>query len=195
MNELNKSFEKWMVIPYNKDLYEKYNTLPLVTNQNMSNEEKNIKYNDSLSKITNTYSTKTKPEAISKLAPESSTKFNQSDIKPEELDESILNASFNETKDLMDLEEEPFKNDIKIEPSNLNKSIIGKKNKPKKLKNVKRINIPNNKLKTSHVKDFLDTVYPKIEINVPATNTRSKSIKRLQEGKNIINWTIYKNIY
>jgi hypothetical protein len=195
MNELNKSFEKWMVIPYNKDLYEKYNTLPLVTNQNMSNEEKNIKYNDSLSKITNTYSTKTKPEAISKLAPESSTKFNQSDIKPEELDESILNASFNETKDLMDLEEEPFKNDIKKEPSNLNKSIIGKKNKPKKLKNVKRINISNNKLKTSHVKDFLDTVYPKIEINVPATNTRSKSIKRLQEGKNIINWTIYKNIY
>ena len=193
MNEINKSFEKWMVIPYNKDLYEKYNTLPLVMNQNMSNEEKNIKYNDSLSKITNTYSTKTKPEAISKLAPESSTKFNQSDIKPEELDESILNASFNETKEFMDLGEEPFKNDIKIEPSN--KSIIGKKNKPTKLKNVKRINISNNKLKTSHVKDFLDTVYPKIEINVPATNTRSKSIKRLQEGKNIINWTIYKNIY
>ena len=110
MNEPKKVFNKWMVIPFDNKLYEKLN------------EENTIKNKEPLAKKIKTE--KKQPEAISKYLNELPARLLENDIaiKPESLNNTVLNASFNDT-DNMEYEEEHLKEDVEEPLTELNENI------------------------------------------------------------------------
>jgi hypothetical protein len=207
MSEYKKLFNKWMVIPFNNELYEKLNEsddLSVILKDKISDEEKKLKYNEFLAKK-NKHINDIKPEAIIKTHTTGAYKDTQiQDIKSDTMDDTVINESFNDTTNYMDSEsvkEDPNQIITEAEPKI---SFIPKQIKTETEAKIKVIPIKlltnkpkpktkrlNKKLTLSHVNEYFNILDPKNE--TPALNTRSQAIKRIQKGKNIFNWTIYKN--
>ena len=181
-----------MVIPFENKLYEKLN------------EEEKTKNNESFAKKIITQ--KNKPEAITKYLSEIPPGFLENNlplIKPESSDDTVINASFNESDDME--YEENLKEEEPVTKLNENikeESFDGEQNLPKKVTilkakskqaNLKRLK-NKKKLNSSQVREFLGLLPTKIE-RKEAYNTRSRTIKSSQTGNNILNWYIYRNIY